>query len=368
MASDYSELSRRIKHAGLLRRRSAYYAAKIASTAVLLVAVTPQGRHIEQTRIAEALIGGAAALLVTTVLLPLNPLRLINRSAGPAFDAVSEQLDADAKALLHRDAAAADRALTTMRGSQSRLALFGDAIEGAKEAITLSPLQRRHRNTLAHYVAAGDPVSRAFTNSTALIRRSVTLINDGEPVPAGMIDAVQELGAAFRLLLREFSAGKPEPQQARKQALHAVASAGRAYAEGVGLSGSVVIAQVRTTASEVIRATGLTQEHADELIREAFGDRRSDRAHPRVPRVPQAQPDQAGPGPDSAPRGNRPRRAPARSGWPGGRPAASSDGDSSAPIGTAPRTPSRRASSASWPPAALRGPSPDANSHRRGRR
>jgi fatty acid desaturase len=38
MASDYSELSRRIKQAGLLRRRPAYYAAKSASTAVLLVA------------------------------------------------------------------------------------------------------------------------------------------------------------------------------------------------------------------------------------------------------------------------------------------------------------------------------------------
>jgi fatty acid desaturase len=38
MASDYSQLSRRIKQAGLLRRRPAYYAAKIASTAVLLAA------------------------------------------------------------------------------------------------------------------------------------------------------------------------------------------------------------------------------------------------------------------------------------------------------------------------------------------
>jgi fatty acid desaturase len=38
MASDYSELSRRIKQAGLLRRRPAYYAAKSASTAVLLAA------------------------------------------------------------------------------------------------------------------------------------------------------------------------------------------------------------------------------------------------------------------------------------------------------------------------------------------
>jgi hypothetical protein len=38
MASDYSELSRRITQAGLLRRRSAYYAAKIASIAVLLAA------------------------------------------------------------------------------------------------------------------------------------------------------------------------------------------------------------------------------------------------------------------------------------------------------------------------------------------
>ena len=50
-----------------------------ASTAVLMVAVTPQGRNIEVRRIMEALIGGGAALLVTSVLLPLNPLRLINR-------------------------------------------------------------------------------------------------------------------------------------------------------------------------------------------------------------------------------------------------------------------------------------------------
>jgi len=38
MASDYSELSRRIKQAGFLCRRPAYYAAKSASTAVLLAA------------------------------------------------------------------------------------------------------------------------------------------------------------------------------------------------------------------------------------------------------------------------------------------------------------------------------------------
>ena len=155
---------------------------------------------------------------------------------------------------------------------------------------------------------AGDPVNRAFTNSSALIRRAVTLIEDDEPVPPGMVDAVQELGASFRLLLREFSVGRSEPQQAREQVLRAVASAGRAYATGLGLSGSVVIAQVRTTASEVIRATGLSQEQANELIREAFGDRRQDRPHPRVPRVPLSQPEKPGPDPGSAPRGNRPRR------------------------------------------------------------
>ncbi len=279
-----------------------------ASTAVLLVAVTPQGRNIEVSRIMEALIGGGAALLVTSVLLPLNPLRLINRSAAPAFDEVSKQLCATAKALLDRNAKEADQALTAMRAGQRHLALFGDAIDGAKEAITLSPVQRRRRDTVTHYIAAGDPVNRAFTNSSALIRRAVTLIEDDEPVPPGMVDAVQELGASFRLLLREFSVGRSEPQQAREQVLRAVASAGRAYATGLGLSGSVVIAQVRTTASEVIRATGLSQEQANELIREAFGDRRQDRPHPRVPRVPLPQPEKPGPDPGSAPRGNRPRR------------------------------------------------------------
>jgi hypothetical protein len=52
--------------------------------------------------------------------------------------------------------------------------------------------------------------------------------------------------------------------------VRAVDSAGRAYALGVGFSGSVVVAQVRSTANDLMRASGLSQKDADGLVRRVF--------------------------------------------------------------------------------------------------
>ena len=68
-------------------------------------------------------------------------------------------------------------------------------------------------------------------NTGTLVRRSVTLIEDDEPVPDPMPDAIGHLAESVRLLKHEFAAGE-EPQKARERSLRAVSEAGRAYGAG----------------------------------------------------------------------------------------------------------------------------------------
>ncbi|MFG1714059.1 aromatic acid exporter family protein [Micromonospora sp. NPDC049203] len=259
-----------------------------AATAVLIVTLSPSTENLEFPRFVDALLGGGIALLVTAILLPLNPLRVINRAARPALDLLADQLDAGAEALRNRDRDAAQRALFRLRENKEELAALSEAIEGAKETSTLSPARWHRRSELTHYAEAADPIDRAMRNSGTLVRRAVTMIEDSEPVPEPMPDAIGHLAESVRLLRQEFAAGQ-EPEHARERSLRAVSEAGRAYADGVGFSGSVVIAQVRTTASDLLVASGIEQEEANRLVRQAFGEKehrtggptdRSPAAHP----------------------------------------------------------------------------------------
>ncbi|MEU8111677.1 FUSC family protein [Micromonospora sp. NPDC048947] len=251
---------------------SAAVVIQAGATAVLIATLSPTVRDLEIPRFVDALVGGGVALLVTAVLLPLNPLRVLNRAARPALDLLATQLDATAEALTERDAARARAARGELRQSAGRLKAFVEATQGAREASTLSPVYwHQRRGPVGRYAQAAEPIDRAVRNSGTLIRRSVSLIEDGEPVPESLPTAVADLAEAVRLLKRQFAAGA-EPNRAREQALRAVRTAGHAYRDGVGFSGAVVVAQVRTTVSDLLVATGLSQEDANHLVRRLFGD------------------------------------------------------------------------------------------------
>ncbi|MEU7930029.1 FUSC family protein [Micromonospora echinofusca] len=263
-----------------------------AATAVLIVTLSPSTENLEIPRFIDAFVGGGIALLVTAVLLPLNPLRVINRAARPALDLLADQIDATADALRDRDRDKAQRALDRLRDNQQELTAFTEAIDGAKETAMLSPARWHRRDELAHYAEAAGPIDRAMRNAGTLTRRTVTLIEDEEAIPETMPDAVAHLAEAVRLLKHEFAVGD-EPQQARERALRAVSEAGRAYAEGVGFSGSVVVAQVRTTASDLMVASGITQEEANRGVRQSFGDQDRSRGQGErddAPKPPAAPP------------------------------------------------------------------------------
>lgn len=243
-----------------------------AATAVLIVTVTPNAetQNVEFSRVIDALIGGFAGLVVIALLLPLNPLRVVDRAARPALGRLAAELAETGEALKTRDADRAQAALERLREVEEHLQGFAEALEGGRETSILAPVRWHRRGALTQYVESSEYIEHAVHNSGTLVRRAVTALEDDEPIPEEMSAAVAMLAESVRTLRRDLGRGV-RPESAREQALQAISQAGRAYAEGVGFSGSVVIAQVRTTGSDLLRATGIERVEANRLVRRAAG-------------------------------------------------------------------------------------------------
>ncbi|HEX5597752.1 MAG TPA: FUSC family protein [Micromonosporaceae bacterium] len=241
--------------------------SRAGGTAVLIATLSPAPQQLEVPRFINAVAGGIIGLAVVLVLLPLRPLRVVEQTAAPLLKDLAKQLHQTAQALSERDADRAQGALKRIRDTASHRRKVRKALRGAHETTTLTPA-RRHRRTLAQYQHAFTHIDRALHDVQPLISRSVTLLNDREPVPESLPYAVAGLGDALRQLRGEFTSGR-EPEKTRERTLQAVREAGRAYDEGVGFSGSVVVAQVRATATEILRAMGFDQTDAVRLVRRA---------------------------------------------------------------------------------------------------
>ncbi|MDQ0368147.1 FUSC family protein [Catenuloplanes indicus] len=241
-----------------------------SSSAVLVATLTPPTEGIYLGRFWDALIGGAVGLAVMALLLPINPLTVVTRAAGPALDVLAYGLRDAAAALSAGEPDRAAEVLDRLRAAETDLSTMDEAIKAGRENATLAPVRWRARAPLAQYLDSAQYVAHALRNSRVLVRRIITMLNDGEPVPNTLVAGVTALGEAVELLRTELELGV-EPEAARGRALSAASAAGLAYAEGVGFSGSVVVAQLRSTATDLVRASGVAHEESIRQVRRAFG-------------------------------------------------------------------------------------------------
>ncbi|MGW2625192.1 FUSC family protein [Micromonospora taraxaci] len=245
--------------------------AQAGGTAVLIATLTPTAPDLELPRTVNALIGGLSGLLVMLVLLPINPMRAIRRSAEPALDLFAREMTASAEALAEADRGRAKAVLDRMRDADPKLQQLTEVTTAAEEVVRLSPVRWRRRRIIAAYRGGATHMERAFRNSRGMVRRIGTALHDEEAVPADLPAAVEHLGEAVRLLNREFVAAQ-EPVQARARVLRAVQEAGGACRQGLGFSGTIVVSQLRTAANDLLRATGVPRDEARRLVREAAAD------------------------------------------------------------------------------------------------
>jgi uncharacterized membrane protein YgaE (UPF0421/DUF939 family) len=240
-----------------------------ASSAVLVATLT-SGPGLPYSRFLDALVGGGVGLVVMTLLLPLNPLTVVRRAADPALSALADGLHEIGRGLAEGDKDRVQAALDRLRAAEETFAAFSAAVTAARENVAFAPARWRARGALAQYVDGAQQLTYALRNVRVLTRRTLTAISDEETVPAVLPEAIGLLGDAVDLLRQEWAKGA-EPLTTRERALRAAAEAGRGYDEGVGFSGGVVVAQVRTAVTDLLRATGIEHAEAPRLVRAAVG-------------------------------------------------------------------------------------------------
>jgi uncharacterized membrane protein YgaE (UPF0421/DUF939 family) len=253
-----------------------------ASSSVLVATLTATS-GLPWTRFFDALVGGGVGLVVMTVLLPLNPLTVVRRAADPALTALADGLHRIAEALAAKDPDAVQAALERLRGAEASFAAFAAACTAARENVAFAPARWRNRGALAQYVDGATQMTYALRNVRVMSRRVITGLNDGETIPGVLPASIGLLGDAVDLLRQEWARGV-DPEAARERALRAAAESGRAYDEGVGFSGGVVVAQVRTASTDLLRATGIDYAEAPRLVRRAIGWQGRSRTSRRKPK------------------------------------------------------------------------------------
>jgi uncharacterized membrane protein YgaE (UPF0421/DUF939 family) len=238
-----------------------------AASAVLVAALAPPGHGIDLSRAIDALVGGAIGVGVS-LLLPVDPIARARTAAEPVMHDLRAVLEDVAAALAARDRLAAETALLRARGLDEQAARLHDAVASGVELARMAPPRRGARAALAQYAGAADQLELAVRNTRVLARGAMRALELDDHVPAELGDALHDLAAAVRSLGRELG-GEPAMDEARAAATRAAGRATLVLDRTGNLSVSVLVGQVRSTAVDLLRGTGLTREEARTAVVDA---------------------------------------------------------------------------------------------------
>jgi uncharacterized membrane protein YccC len=246
------------------------------ASAVLVVTLQPPDETgITFARALDAAIGASTALLVGRLVLPVNTLRLIRESAEPVLRELAETLEDVAVALEERSEAAAEAALLRARAIDDDLERFREAIDVGREG-AMTPMPRRSsRDQLALYATAVAHIDLAVRNTRVLARGAMRAISTGDAAPPGVSLALRELAEAVRAL-GEALADPAREVDVAEPALRAAGHATMVLEDTANLSVSVIVGQIRSTAADLLRSTGLSRAEAQQLVRAAAAAQAAD--------------------------------------------------------------------------------------------
>jgi uncharacterized membrane protein YgaE (UPF0421/DUF939 family) len=238
-----------------------------AASATLVVTLVPptEDEFVNVGRFVDATVGGLVGLGVTVLLLPINPVAVARRKLEPLLRTLAELMDEAADALKHGDRAGAALVLGRARETQAAIDELTEALAGSAEVARIAPVRWRTRGQLVGYLDAADPIDHVARNLRVLARHVITMLRRTEPIPDTLPASLQALAGAVRLLQMDLEHGV-EPDEARAAAVAAAALATEALDQTGGFAGQVVVAQVRSMALDLLRATGLDRDEARQLL------------------------------------------------------------------------------------------------------
>jgi uncharacterized membrane protein YgaE (UPF0421/DUF939 family) len=246
-------------------------ASQAGVSAVLVTTLQPPEGGFDFDRFYDALVGGGVALVVGSLFLPVNPLRLMSESTGPLLDRLAATLEDIAEALSNRDPAGAEAALAAVAEVDARHEAMSDAFDAAGDAARLSPVRRGALRELERYAVAASELGLAVENLRGMARGVTRAINLDDAVPPEAVEAITTLADSARALCRYLEGGDAGP--ARQAAAHAASLANAVIEETANLSALNIVGQVRMTAVDLLRASGFERSRAQQVVRTADAER-----------------------------------------------------------------------------------------------
>jgi uncharacterized membrane protein YgaE (UPF0421/DUF939 family) len=237
-------------------------------TTVLVMALPTAGQGAAPDRFFDALIGSAVALAFSQLVLHRDPASIVGRAVEPTLRDLAAALREVAQALRLDELPLALAGLTSLRGLDPRISALYASLETAREASLLSPARRRVRGQLEPYNDAARHIDYAVRNSRVIARNAATAVRTHVAVSADLAASIDGLAAVVDALDQQLAAGG-DPAETQQRAVAAAAAATAVLAEHHDLRSSVLIGQVRATAVDLLRASGLDADAARAAIGEA---------------------------------------------------------------------------------------------------
>ena len=246
-------------------------ATQAAVSAALVATIQPPTEGVTFARFLDALAGGTIALIVNALLLPADPVLMVRRAARPLLEELAATLDDVAQAIVDRDRGQAERALVRARGIDELSGRFMDAVIASREMTRFAPPRRRLRGRVEGYADVATQADLAVRNVRVLARGTIRMVRLDENVPPPVAEAVRDLGAAVRALADALD-GSGTMERVREHALRAAATATLVLESTGNLSVSVIVGQVRSTATDLLVGTGMDSNEAVDAIAQAVDE------------------------------------------------------------------------------------------------
>jgi uncharacterized membrane protein YgaE (UPF0421/DUF939 family) len=248
------------------------------SSAVLISTLSPAAAgSITGARFVDALVGGALGILVHAVVPAVDPVATVHRALAPLVRETVGVLEDLARALRNRDREGSEAALLRARGLSEAAGRFATALDVAVDTTRSVPPRWGARGRVAELAAAGPQIDLAVRDLRVLARGVVRAVDLGSHVPEEVPAALGHLAAGVGHLGEGLDEGG-DVERARREIIRAAGLATLALENTQNMSVSVIVAQVRSTAVDLLRAVGADRDSALEAVRSAADELRDAQA------------------------------------------------------------------------------------------
>ena len=232
------------------------------SALYLVVVAAPQGNLIP-FRFADALLGGAVAIVVSQIMAARKPLAPLVAEARQAYADVADLLDDLRESIGNRDEPAADAVLDRAHRLDVCVDRLHAAALAAGETLRLRIRRRRRLEQVRNVEATTHQLEHVVSNVWVLARYAVTLIRLHPGTPPDLERAIRALASAVRSAGDALAAdltGRGDPgrhaRQAEADALEAVRIAAKLLEDEPAPPVTMIVGQIRTTAVDLLRGVG----------------------------------------------------------------------------------------------------------------